>query len=60
MARFPDGSISGSQFFILRDSWSGGDPTDAYNHFATITVGFDVASQLDQTDRILQVKVKRT
>ena len=60
MARFPDGSISGSQFFILRDSWSGGDPTDVYNHFATITLGFDVASQLDQTDRILQVRVKRT
>jgi peptidylprolyl isomerase len=60
MARFPDGSINGSHFFILRDAWSGGDPTDVYNHFATITIGFDIASQLDQTDRILQVKVKRT
>jgi cyclophilin family peptidyl-prolyl cis-trans isomerase len=60
MARLPDGSINGSQFFILRDAWSGGDPTDVYNHFATITLGFDIASQLDQTDRILQVKVKRT
>jgi cyclophilin family peptidyl-prolyl cis-trans isomerase len=59
MARLPDGSIDGSQFFILRDSWSGGDPTDVYNHFATITGGFDIASQLDQTDRILQVRVKR-
>jgi len=60
MARYPDGGISGSNFFILRDSWSGGDPTDVYNHFATITLGFDIASQLDQTDRILQVKVRRT
>jgi cyclophilin family peptidyl-prolyl cis-trans isomerase len=60
MARLPDGSINGSQFFILRDAWSGGDPTDVYNHFATITIGFDIASQLDQTDRILQVKVRRT
>ena len=59
MARLPDGSIDGSQFFILRDSWSGGDPSDVYNHFATITGGFDIASQLDQTDRILQVRVKR-
>jgi cyclophilin family peptidyl-prolyl cis-trans isomerase len=59
MARLPDGSISGSQFFILRSPWAGGDPTDVYNHFATITLGFDIASQLDQTDRILQVKIKR-
>lgn len=59
MARLPDGSLSGSQFFILRDVWSGGDPTDVYNHFATITLGFDIASQLDQTDRILQVRIKR-
>jgi cyclophilin family peptidyl-prolyl cis-trans isomerase len=59
MARNADGSISGSQFFILRSSWAGGDPTDVYNHFATITLGFDIASQLDQTDRILQVKLKR-
>ena len=59
MARYADGSISGSQFFILRDSWAGGDPVDVYNHFATITLGFDVATQLDQTDKILQVKIKR-
>lgn len=60
MARFPDGSISGSQFFILRDTWPGGDPTEVYNHFATITSGFDVASQLGGTDKILSVKVKES
>jgi cyclophilin family peptidyl-prolyl cis-trans isomerase len=59
MSRFPDGTISGSQFFILRSTWSGGDPTAVYNHFATITLGFDIASQLDQTDRILAVKIKK-
>jgi cyclophilin family peptidyl-prolyl cis-trans isomerase len=60
MARFPQGGISGSQFFILRDSWSGGDPSDVYNHFATITQGFDVATQLDQTDKIVSVKVRQS
>jgi cyclophilin family peptidyl-prolyl cis-trans isomerase len=59
MARFPDGTISGSQFFILKTAWSGGNPTDVYNHFATITVGLDVVSQLGTSDRILSVEIKR-
>ena len=59
MARFPDGSISGSQFFILKQSWPGGDPTTVYNHFATVTLGFDVVSQLTASDRILSVSIKR-
>lgn len=58
MARFPDGSISGSQFFILKTAWPGGNPTTPYNHFATVTLGFDIVGQLDSSDRILQVKLK--
>jgi cyclophilin family peptidyl-prolyl cis-trans isomerase len=59
MARFPDGSISGSQFFILKSAWSGGNPTATYNHFATVTLGFDIVSQLGTSDRILSVEIKR-
>jgi cyclophilin family peptidyl-prolyl cis-trans isomerase len=59
MARFPDGTISGSQFFILKSAWSGGNPTAAFNHFANVTVGFDVVSQLGTADRILSVEIKR-
>ncbi len=59
MARFPDGSISGSQFFILKQTWKGGNPTAAYNHFATVTVGFDVVGNLTTSDRILSVDIKR-
>ncbi|HXM57035.1 MAG TPA: peptidylprolyl isomerase [Candidatus Dormibacteraeota bacterium] len=59
MARFPDGTISGSQFFILKSAWSGGNPTAVYNHFATITLGMDVVGQLDASDRILSVEIKR-
>ena len=55
----PDQAISGSQFFILKQSWPGGDPTITYNHFATITLGFDVVGQLTSSDRILSVEVKR-
>jgi cyclophilin family peptidyl-prolyl cis-trans isomerase len=60
MARFPDGTISGSQFFILKSVWPGGNPTDVYNHFATVTLGNDIVSQLDTTDRILSVEIKRS
>jgi|SRR5215472_513403 len=59
MARFPDGTISGSQFFILKSAWSGGNPTASYNHFATVTVGLDVVSQLGTSDRILSTEIKR-
>lgn len=60
MARFPGDGTSGSQFFILKGSWPGGDPTTVYNHFATITLGFDVVGQLTASDRILSVQVKRS
>ena len=59
MARFPDGTISGSQFFILKQAWKGGNPTSEYNHFATVTLGFDIVSQLTTSDRILSVDIKR-
>lgn len=60
MARFPGDGISGSQFFILKSDWPGGDPTTTYNHFATITLGFDVIGQLTTSDRIVSVQVKRS
>ena len=60
MARFPDGTISGSQFFILKSVWPGGNPVDVYNHFATVTLGNDIVSTLDTTDRILSVEIKRS
>ena len=60
MARFPGDGISGSQFFVLKGSWPGGDPTTPYNHFATVTLGFDIVGQLTPGDRILRVEVKRS
>jgi cyclophilin family peptidyl-prolyl cis-trans isomerase len=59
MARFPDGSISGSQFFITKQAWPGGNPSAVYNHFATVTLGFDIVGQLTTSDRILSVDIKR-
>jgi cyclophilin family peptidyl-prolyl cis-trans isomerase len=59
MARFPDGTISGSQFFILKQAWPGGNPTAVYNHFATVSSGFDIVGQLGTSDRILSVEIKR-
>jgi cyclophilin family peptidyl-prolyl cis-trans isomerase len=59
MARFPDGTISGSQFFILKQSWKGGNPTAVYNHFANVTAGMDIVGQLTSGDRILSVDIKR-
>jgi cyclophilin family peptidyl-prolyl cis-trans isomerase len=59
MARFPDGTISGSQFFILKTGWPGGNPVDVYDHFATVTAGFDLVGQLSTSDRILSVEIKR-
>lgn len=59
MARFPNGTISGSQFFILKQPWQGGNPTSDYNHFATVTAGIDIVGQLTTSDRILSVDVKK-
>ena len=59
MARFPAG-VSGSQFFITKSAWPGGNPAQAYNHFATVTVGFDIVGQLTTDDRILRIDVKKS
>jgi cyclophilin family peptidyl-prolyl cis-trans isomerase len=59
MARLSDGSLSGSQFFILRTSWSGGKPASSYNHFANVSSGLDVVTQLSSSDRILRVTVRQ-
>jgi len=58
MARLPSG-VSGSQFFITKLPWPGGNPTTAYNHFATVTLGFDIVGQLTKDDRILRVDVRK-
>jgi cyclophilin family peptidyl-prolyl cis-trans isomerase len=60
MARFPDGRISGSQFFILKQAWPGGNPTVNYDHFANVTKGLDIVGQLTPSDTILSIQVKRT
>ncbi len=60
MARFSDGTISGSQFFVLKQTWPGGNPVAVYNHFATVSLGQDIVGQLDTSDRILSVEIKRT
>ncbi len=60
MARFPDGRISGSQFFILKQAWPGGNPTVDYNRFGSVTRGLDVVGQLTSSDTIVSVQVKRT
>jgi cyclophilin family peptidyl-prolyl cis-trans isomerase len=59
MARLPDGGISGSQFFVTRTGWQGGNPSVSYNHFATVSSGFDIVGQLSGSDRVLRVKVRQ-
>ena len=51
-------AVNGSQFFITKLAWPGGDPAAAYNHFADITLGFDVVGQLTSSDRILNISVR--
>jgi peptidylprolyl isomerase/peptidyl-prolyl cis-trans isomerase B (cyclophilin B) len=59
MARFPYG-ISGSQFFVIKQPWPGGNPTTVYNHFATVILdASSVVSQLTTDDRILRIDVTR-
>ncbi|HEX6547659.1 MAG TPA: peptidylprolyl isomerase [Candidatus Dormibacteraeota bacterium] len=58
MARMPLG-VSGSQFFITRSDWPGGQPTTVYNHFATVSLGVDVVGQLSTSDRVLRILVRK-
>jgi cyclophilin family peptidyl-prolyl cis-trans isomerase len=57
-ARTPEG-LNGGQFFITKQAWPGGDPQIPYNHFATVTLGFDVVQQLTSSDRITRIEVKQ-
>lgn len=59
MARLP-GGLSGSQFFITKSDFQGGQPSTVYNHFATVTLGFDLLGQLGAGDRILRIDVHRS
>ncbi|HZU16576.1 MAG TPA: peptidylprolyl isomerase [Candidatus Dormibacteraeota bacterium] len=59
MARFPDGRISGSQFFILKQAWPGGNPSLDYNRFGTVSRGLDVVDKLTPSDTIVGVQVRR-
>lgn len=60
MARPVGGPINGGQFFITKTAWPGGDPTIIYNHFATVTIGFDIVQQLTTTDRITGITVTQS
>jgi cyclophilin family peptidyl-prolyl cis-trans isomerase len=58
MARFPDGSISGSQFFMLRGAWPGDGPGDTvFNQFGTILGGTDILSTLTRSDRVIGISI---
>ena len=58
MARNPDGSINGSQFFILKAQWPGVGPgSTVFNHFGTVLGGTQIVSALKPGDRILSVSV---
>jgi cyclophilin family peptidyl-prolyl cis-trans isomerase len=60
-ARPADSSgLNGGQFFITKTAWPGGDPTVVYNHFATVTLGFENVGQLTTTDRITRITVIQT
>jgi cyclophilin family peptidyl-prolyl cis-trans isomerase len=60
-ARPPDSpNLNGGQFFITKTAWPGGEPTVVYNHFATVTLGFENVSQLSPADRITRITVTQT
>ena len=59
MARMSDGRLSGGQIFITRTAWPNGNPTVSFNHFGTVTQGFDIVSQLTSSDRILRMTVRQ-
>ena len=59
MSLFPDGTVSGGQFFITRAAWPSGPPTISYDHFANVTAGIDVLSQLTASDHIISVTVRK-
>ena len=59
MARYPNGPVNGSQFFVLRSAWPGTGPGGlTFNRFGTIVVGLDIVQQLTRGDRIINLSVK--
>ena len=58
MARNPDGSINGSQFFILKTEWPAPGPGSlAFNQFGAVLTGGDVLPSLTPGDRIVSISV---
>lgn len=58
MARNPDGTINGSQFFITTGQWPGLGPQDTvFNHFGTVLGGNQLITQIKPGDRILSVSI---
>jgi cyclophilin family peptidyl-prolyl cis-trans isomerase len=58
MARNPDGTINGSQFFILKTTWPGVGPgSTVFNNFATVLGGTQIVSTIKAGDRILSVSI---
>ena len=58
MAGFPDGAISGGQFFLVRGPWPGGPGSAVYNRFGSVLQGGGLLTSLGAGDRILDVTVK--
>lgn len=59
MARLPDGRISGSQFFITRSAWQGGNPTVPYNQFGVVLHNFTEVTSLSDSNKILRVTISK-
>ncbi|MBO0708976.1 MAG: peptidylprolyl isomerase [Candidatus Dormibacteraeota bacterium] len=59
MARLPDGRISGSQFFITRSAWQGGNPPVSYNQFGIVLKNFSAVTALSDSNRILRITVSK-
>ena len=58
MARNPDGSVNGSQFFILKTDWPPVGPGNtAFNHFGTVLGGTQILTTIKPGDRILSVAI---
>lgn len=59
MTRVPGGRISGSQFFITRSAWQGGNPTESYNQFGIVLKNFSAVTSLSDSNQILRITVTK-
>lgn len=59
MARLPSGRISGSEFFITRSAWQGGNPKVPYNQFGIVLRNFSAVTSLSDSSQILRVTVTK-